>query len=297
MNFTELLTFPVPLNGAMRQKAEKLSQQKSTLVKQKQNYLNLLAVLAMDFYCQCMEIETDLDSSDCFNSITRHLMDVADLKLKNLGTIECRPILPGDNYCYIPAEVWEDRLGYLVVMIDEDENKATLLGFLEQVKTELLPLSKLRSLEEFLIKIKENKENLVINLSQWWDENFGDVWIPLIYKPVLRGARSKSTVKAKKEIDYELLLNRQPIDLVITMEPENNEEMGVLVQIKPREKDNKIYLPKGLKLRVTLESDVAEVEARSKDKIIQLEFSENVGKSFSVEVILDDAVVTENFII
>ena len=73
--------------------------------------------------------------------------------------------------------------------------------------------------------------------------------------------------------------------------------MGVLVQVVPRENGEQNYLPEGLKLRVMLESDIAEAEARSKDKLIQLEFSENVGKSFTVEVILDDAVVTEQFIV
>lgn len=151
------LTFAVPLTAFMRKQAKTWSEIRKSAEKQKQDYLKALGILSVNFYCQCMSIETDLDSSDYFNPITRNLMDVADLQLKDIGKVECRTVLllPDDNYCYIPTEVWCDRIGYIVVMIDEEENQAQILGFVDKVETEELPLTELKSLEDFLLKVEE----------------------------------------------------------------------------------------------------------------------------------------------
>ena len=83
------------------------------------------------------------------------------------------------------------------------------------------------------------------------------------------------------------------------MRTEENQEIGVLAQIRPQ---NEYCLPQGLKLKVTLNhnTDQAESEeaiARECDQIIQLAFSEAAGKQFKVEAIYQDAVVTEEFVL
>ena len=81
--------------------------------------------------------------------------------------------------------------------------------------------------------------------------------------------------------------------LVINLQPEENGEVGILVKVLPMGEHK--YLPTGLKLKVNLESDSAEVEARRADNLIQLEFSQRPGRMFNVQVSLEDAVVTEEF--
>jgi hypothetical protein len=68
-------------------------------------------VYAVDFYMQCLEVETDVEKSDSRNPISLKFMDVADLPVKQLGKLECRPVLPDAQVCQIPAEIFSDRMG------------------------------------------------------------------------------------------------------------------------------------------------------------------------------------------
>ena len=81
-----------------------------------------------------MELETDLEASDSWNIVTQTLMDVADLDVTDIGKLECRPVYPHAEFCRIPQEVWEDRIGFVGVEINEDNLEAKLLGFVKEVK-------------------------------------------------------------------------------------------------------------------------------------------------------------------
>lgn len=158
-NLTERLRFSVPLTRDAYQLAETFSREQHEPDKAQQVYLNTLAVYAVNFYCQCIEVETDLKGSDSWNSVLRSLMDVADLLVKYWGKLECRPVLPGDQVCDIPPESRQDRVGYLVVEINEETNQATLLGFTKTAAVSSLDISKLNSLEH-LIKLFPEKPEL-----------------------------------------------------------------------------------------------------------------------------------------
>ena len=45
---------------------------------------------------------------------------------------------------HIPVEVWTDRIGFVMIQIDEDQKIAELLGFTPIVETEEFPLSQLQ---------------------------------------------------------------------------------------------------------------------------------------------------------
>ena len=115
-----------------------------------------------------------------------------------------------------------------------------------------------------------------------------------------RGHKSSDfAVRRGKLFDFGLLFNGQRFALTVNMRFEENQEIGVLVQILTH---NEYYLPQGLKLKVTLNHNTDEAEsesaiAREYDQIIQLAFSETHGKQFKVEVIYQDAVVTEEFVL
>ena len=166
---TERLTFKVPLTADVYRLAEKLSREQKDPQKARQVYLNSLAVSAVDFYCQCMEVETEATARESENIALRSLMDIADLEIKSWGKLECRPVLPGVEICPVPSEVLENRVGYVVVEIDEQINRATLLGFAKNASAEELVISQLESLECLIDCFPETivePVNLVVQLRQ-----------------------------------------------------------------------------------------------------------------------------------
>lgn len=294
---TEPLTFTVPITRDVYERAENFSREQKHPEKARQVYLNSLAVLAVEFYCQCMEVETDLPASDSWNLSARTLMDVADLVIKDLGKLECRPVLPGEQSCHVPGEVRCDRVGYVVVEINEENNRSTLLGFAESAPAGELKISQLDSLEALIYKFPEPE--FEVKLLQWFEGLFEEGWqaVEELWAPrsKLGYARSASgfTVKRAKVIDLGLLLNGETVALVVNLQHEANNEFGILVQVQPM--GDRQHLPPGLKLQVNLESDSAEVEAREADNYIQLEFSQRPGRRFNVQVSLGDAIITEEF--
>ncbi len=129
MTYTSRPMFAVPLTSKALKLAKSFQEQYESPAKARQVYLNTLAVYAVDTYCQCLGIETDLEASDSLNPAMQPLMDVADLEIAGIGKLECRPVLPADENCYIPADTWENRIGYVAVEIDESSREATLFGF------------------------------------------------------------------------------------------------------------------------------------------------------------------------
>ena len=155
----EPLTFTVPLSFTAHSLAEQFRCQQSNPQKAKQVYLNTLAVYAVDFYLQCLGVETEIERSDSCNALRLKFMNVADLWVKSIGRLECRPILPKAEVLAIPIEVREDRVGYVAVQFDQSLKQATLVGFTSMAVAEL-PLDQLRSLEEFpeyLNQLRETK--------------------------------------------------------------------------------------------------------------------------------------------
>ena len=145
---------------------------------QEQVRLNTLAVWAVRDYLELMNIETELIASDSWNPIVRLCEDVADLMLKGLGKLECRPLIPDrvkDKVCFLPPEVCCDRIGYIVVEIDIEQKKATLLGFAPTVENERLVLNELEPLTDLLEHL-EYLNQPQVELNQWFNNIIPTVW-------------------------------------------------------------------------------------------------------------------------
>lgn len=99
-----------------------------------------------------------MEASDSYNPVMQTLMDIADLEVKDYGKLECRPVLSDCQVCYFPAEVWSERIAYVAVHLNESLSRATLLGFFKRARTEELPLSKLRPLEDLTSFLDENNQ-------------------------------------------------------------------------------------------------------------------------------------------
>jgi len=154
MTYTSSSMFTVPLTSKAYKLAKSFQSQYENPVKAQQVYLNTLAVYAVDSYCQCLGIETDLEASESLNSVLQPLMNIADLEIEGIGKLECRPVLPEDKFCDIPAETWENRIGYIAVEINDSSREATLLGFYPPINAlemmERFSLDDFKPLEAFL---------------------------------------------------------------------------------------------------------------------------------------------------
>ena len=144
----------MPVTQAARRTAQQFALQHPNPEKAVRVRLNTLAVWVVSDYLQLMDIPTELSAGDSWNPVMRLSDDVADLVVSGLGRLECRCVLPGEESCAIPPEVWLNRIGYVVVRIEESLREATLLGFIPpfpaESPVERVGVAQLQSLDEFL---------------------------------------------------------------------------------------------------------------------------------------------------
>ncbi|MEM7794072.1 MAG: DUF1822 family protein [Cyanobacteria bacterium P01_C01_bin.118] len=184
---------PLPITEQARTMAQQFASAQPTASKSEQVQLNTLAVFATHGYCQMMGIASDLEQSDSWNPVTQMMTDVADLTLPGLGRLECRPIQTGANSCEVPPEVWELRIGYVVVCIDENLQMAHLMGFKPTVNETVLAISDLQPPETLLQRIHELMPSnevatssgmgqaqiaeTAVKLGQWLNQSFEAGWL------------------------------------------------------------------------------------------------------------------------
>ena len=182
------LTTVVPLTDTDRQTALHFAQQQPTRAKAMQVYRNTLAVLATKHCLDLLEVPSDLAAGACWNAFSRLAADVADLCIPKLGCLECRPVNVNDQYGDVPSEVWENRLGYLLIQLDAFYQEATMLGFAASVKHERLTLAQLQPLEALLLHVAWLKEQppaaqpavapSMNHLHQWLNEKWlSETWL------------------------------------------------------------------------------------------------------------------------
>lgn len=298
---TERLKFSVTLTQDAYQSAETLSRQQHEPDKARQVYLNTLAVRAVNFYLQCMDVETDLEASDRSNPALRTLMDVSDLIVKDWGKLECRAVLPGDRICRVPPESWQDRVGYVVVEINQNINQAQLLGFARTAANGVLEISQLDSLERLIDQLPEEKptESNEANLPAWFRETFEVGWRSVrdVVSPQLRPAFRTTEVQQEraKLIDLGLELAGRAVALIITIQERDEQTTSVRAQLYPT--GEAITLPPNLKMSVLTETGelFKEVTARSADEFIQYQFEAQRGDRFSIQVALGEVSLMEKF--
>jgi hypothetical protein len=295
----ESWSFTVPLALEAHLRAEEFRRYHSNPNKAKQVYLNTLAVYAVNVYLQCQGFETDLEKSASWEPTMQMLMDTADLVVKNCGELECRPVLPNAEIVNIPAEVWEERIGYVAVQLNESLREATLLGFVEKVARPELPLDQLRSLQALPGYL--NKFKPLVNLSQWFEDIFDASWqavdAVLGSKPIDLAYSFRYAPEVKRCKLIELGTPDQSVAMTVVVAGESESEMGITVEVQPP--IGQTYLPSNLQMMVLDEDGevVIDARARSDNESIQLEFDGELGDRFSVKVALDDVSVTENFVI
>ncbi|WYL96028.1 MAG: DUF1822 family protein [Gloeotrichia echinulata IR180] len=309
---------PLPIAQAAYRKSQQFANQQATPKKAEQVRLNTIAVWVVNEYLQMMDIPTDLQASDSWNPVMRLCADVADLEISGVGRLECRPVQLTDHICSVPPETWEERIGYVVVQIDESLKEAKLLGFIPSVATEELPLSQLQPPEafiEYLGQLRQSPVKLGVNLSQWFAgifesgwETIESLWNYQELRPAYAFRRGDTSdeqapnqveagTRRAKLLDLGIKIDNQPMMLIVEITPEVDQKTSIRLQLHPTGKQ--IYLPQGLQLTVLDESGAVflDAQARSADNYVQLQFRGEIKERFSVRVALNDISITEQFVI
>ncbi|MBD2255622.1 DUF1822 family protein [Nostoc parmelioides] len=308
----------LPITQAARIAAQQFANKQPNSQKAEQVRLNTLAVLVVNDYLQMMEVPTNLTASDSWNPLMQLCGNVADLEVLSVGRLECRPVQLHEQVCSVPPETWEERIGYVIVQVDEINTEAKLLGFTKKVNQETLPLNQLQPIEALIDRLEQLKTSPVdalVNLSQWLVGQFESgwqtvetLWNSLEARPAY-GFRSpvstpdtafnqaEAVTRRAKLIDLGIKIVDQPVMLIVEIAPEANRQTGVRLQLHST--GNQIHLPTGVKLRVidTTGAVFLEAQARSADNYLQLQFRGEIQEQFSVQVALDDMSITESFVI
>lgn len=167
MDSSQRLTISIPITNAMQRRAQAIAQSinhvrpNSALASRTRQ--NALAAQVVDFYLQMIDAPVEESALEDLGEETwsNHLpeTDSAMLKLKNLRRLECRAIKKGDRACHIPTqippEVVQNRLGCLVVELDEDEKEGTILGYVPNGPEATIAVEELQSLDTFLEQLHE----------------------------------------------------------------------------------------------------------------------------------------------
>lgn len=194
-----LITVSIPITTIDRQQAATFAAQQLTPEKAAQVYRNTIAVLVCDRYLQMLAIPSEVTASQSWDRVDRGLKNVADLFLPELQkSIECRPVASGETHCFIPEEVQVDRIGYLVIQLDEPYQEGRILGFAPQVSISRFPLNRLQTLDTLIDQLTRSQP---IHLSHWLKGQFEQTWQPCLdllkppKRPVLLMA-NLSTIEA-----------------------------------------------------------------------------------------------------
>jgi hypothetical protein len=205
MNSTDTPLLTVPLGTEAHRIARRLAAEAIQLAAParrevgKRVYLNVLAVYAVHSYLKWLAYETDISQGDCWHPVLRSRWDVADLVIPGVGRLECRPVWEGETAFAVPAEVTEDRIGYVAVQFGEQLDRGTLLGFAPAVAASMLPvqlrvadLQSLDALMEYLYRLEVANEFLQ-----------GDDSVAVRVREVLE-TRSMSEIVAQLERVYRI---------------------------------------------------------------------------------------------
>jgi len=308
----------LPITQQARKTAQQFASQQPNWEKARQVRLNTLAVWIVNDYLQMMDIGTQLTTSDSWNPVVRLCADVADLEVISVGRLECRPVSGDEQICSIPPETWEERVGYVVVQVDEALQEGRLLGFVPSIVDPELPLSHLQppeALIEHLGQLRQTTARQAVNLIQWFSDVSDPLWQTvesLLSTPELRPAytfRGMETVEKKshqqlqafvrraKLINLEIYPVNQLVMLIVEITQEANQQLSIRLQLHTT--SDQIHLPTGIQLTVLDEVGKVFIEAVAGklDNYLQLKFRGESQEPFSVVVALNDFQSVENFML
>ncbi|MBW4613848.1 MAG: DUF1822 family protein [Desmonostoc vinosum HA7617-LM4] len=177
---TKFMPIAIPITATDRKQAYQFAQQQPTPKRSQQVYRNTLAVLVTQRYLQLLGVHTDLEASHSWNPLERLLENIADLYIPSLqGFLECRSLRQSDRKCKIPQQVWSERIGYVMIQLDEPYQEGQVLGFVESISVPELPRSYFQPLDILLDRLTlERSPQPIVQLNQWRQRIFEPDWQP-----------------------------------------------------------------------------------------------------------------------
>ncbi|MEL6495823.1 MAG: DUF1822 family protein [Cyanobacteria bacterium J06623_7] len=283
--------------------ARQFASEQAHPAKAKQVYLNTLAVYGVHTYLKCLGINSNLASSSCWRQSDRLLYDLADLILPDLGKLECRYLLPNDTEVKIPLAAREDRIGYVVVGLEENLQQINLVGFISpqlvNFATEAIAMTQLQPIANLFSAIAQIQNR--VNLHQWFTDFFTPDWQPvdlILAGRITRSlatTNSPTTITRGKTIQWQLNSLNTEIILVLQISQQSSQAIDLSLQLYPG--SNSDYLPTGLSVAIIDEINNPCMSARAKDTDdwMQLEFTCQPGEQFQIVLELAGVSIVEYF--
>ncbi|NES18931.1 MAG: DUF1822 family protein [Symploca sp. SIO3E6] len=317
----EDVAVPILITQKARQIAHQFAQQQPDEAKAQQVYRNTLAVCIINNYFKILGIPSDPSNCDSWNLLMQMTANVADLDVIGRGSIECRPISEWEretkSVCYVPTEVQDERIAYVVVQIEPEQREALILGFVEQVNSEELPLNRLRPMSDLPTYLEEyqprSPTEQVTQLTNWLHDQIEAGWQKLdeILEISLmnyqwqntRSLTTESTVPVLSRVvrgkvfEIPIQQGMEPIVLITELVPKSEVDLSVELKICPPTKQ--AFLPVGLEMSVidAVGEVVMHVQARDKNRMIELGFHAEVGDRFSLRIELENVIINEEFVV
>ena len=323
------IALPLPITETARKTAQTFAAAQATPEKAEQVKLNTIAVLVVNNYLNMLGVTTDLTQSDSWNPVLQMCANVADLEVKGVGKLECRPLKEITSIYSIPEAPPDLRIGYVIVAIDDSLRQAHILGFIQTLTNQQIALNRLQAPEDLIDRILELNAResplpttsplteTVHNLSQWLDDIFTTGWetvesifgttqlapafsfrgVNTLAKPESDLTENRAVLRRGKLIDLGKQIDREQVVLLVELQAESDNKTGICLQLHPIGEQR--YLPANMKLIVLDESGAVfmEAQARRTDNYLQLQFSGVKGENFTVKVALNDALIIEKFVI
>ncbi|MGK7890511.1 MAG: DUF1822 family protein [Leptolyngbyaceae cyanobacterium] len=308
---------PVAVPSESVQLAQQLAQQCPNATQGQQIYRNLLAALSVHHYCQLLGIPSDISQCDCWNPFLRLTTNVADVNLGGVGRFECCIISASEAsqpeaHCLVPTDVQEERVGYIVVQLEEtvdSEPVLHLLGFTNRLTGEELPLAELRSLfelPEYLHQLA-NATPPLTHLSQWFEQIVESSWTTvenlLGPQPQLQPRTARTQAKGSSCVYGKVLtLNTtqgvQSVTLITEIIVRPGQDLAIELTICPVAEADE-FLPPGLEMIIVdaMGDGVMQAQARNENRMIELGFHAERGDCFQLHIELDGTVITESFLV
>lgn len=294
-------SLPLPIARSAMEMARRFAGEQPTREKGDRVFANTLAVSIVRDYLQMMGIDTNIDVSDSFKAALRVATDAADLVVSGIGRLECRAVFPGEEVCTVPPEAWGDRIGYVVIRLEIENNQGVLLGFLPTAGTGELRLEKLRSLHEFLDYLyrlrREPQRRVPVNLSLWTQQAFEKGWetiesLEMLLQPQLQW--SWRTLPALSRAGKRIDLGDNRIILIVGWKPRSTTTSEISVRVMPKDKNT--HLPPNLQLSVLDECGQTAMLAEARDSgSLEFQFDGSIGELFDIRLNLGSISVTETF--
>ena len=308
MNNLEEYGITLPLTELAYTTANQFAAEQVNSDKAEKVRLNTLAVSIVDEYLNLMGIPTNITGGDSWNPIMRMSADVADLEVIGLGYLECIPCKQSQSSYTVPPEVWHNRIGYLVVQIDDSLREGTILGFTPKLQNGVI--SQLQSWDSLLVYLDRLPSRVTVaetitNLSQWLE---GIVTIGWETARELLSASENNLAfsfrSAETEIDNNLRKGKRldlseelgRVVLLVELQNTNSIEKIITLQLYPLNRD---YLPEQIQLQLLDDSDAvfATATATDIDNYLQLQIHGAPGERFKVEIVAGNNILREEFMI